>query len=410
MVSVIVPIYQVKEYLAKCIDSICAQDYGELEIILVDDGSTDGSGQICDEYAQNDDRIKVIHKENGGLSSSRNAGLDIAKGEYVAFVDSDDWLDHRFISAMLKVCEENKCQICQCGFTNVVDEKATNEDDIYSPVIYSGREFQLSEFLLLSWECVISCNKLYKIELFRDVRFPVGKINEDEATTYKIVDKADKIGFLTARLYYYRYREGSTSKNQNIYRQVDKNAAFDDRAKYYEEKGENNLRNLTNARHYQWLNYELKEYRNIIEQDKQYEERLLQIRDELSAECDKEKIKRRDFFRRQTIFPFDRVEKGSRILLYGAGKAGQQFFLQIKATNYCDIKAWVDKDYKRLREQGVPVQDITTISLVCNECDYFVLAIKDIAIAVEVKKMLQDVYHVDGSKIIYTFNTTIGIL
>ena len=116
LVSIIVPIYNVEKYIKECIDSIINQTYKNLEIILVDDGSPDCCPKICDEYSKKDKRIKVIHKENGGLSSARNAGLDVAKGEYVSFIDSDDVVDEKFIETLYNLCIENNCDISECNF------------------------------------------------------------------------------------------------------------------------------------------------------------------------------------------------------------------------------------------------------------------------------------------------------
>ena len=213
LISVIVPVYQVELYVRKCLDSIIEQEYENLEIILIDDGSTDGSSQICDDYKSKDKRIKVIHRENGGLSSARNAGIDIANGEYIAFIDSDDWVDPKYIEKLYSVCEIYDCDIAQCSYENVI-----NEDDFIwkdktggnkQPMLYTGREFSYATYRLLSWECNLVWNKLYKKSLFEDIRFPVGKIHEDEFTTYKLVWKSDKVGVISDQLYYYRYRIGS---------------------------------------------------------------------------------------------------------------------------------------------------------------------------------------------------------
>ena len=127
-ISVIVPVYNVEKYLRKCIESILNQTFREFELILVDDGSTDSSGKICDEYALKDSRIKVIHKENGGASSARNAGLDVAKGEYIGFVDSDDWIEMDMYGELYRLIKENNTDISVCGINNIKDIKYKNEN------------------------------------------------------------------------------------------------------------------------------------------------------------------------------------------------------------------------------------------------------------------------------------------
>lgn len=214
-ITVIVPIYNAEEYLKRCIDSILSQTYEKLEIILVNDGSTDNSGEICDEYQLQDERIKVIHKSNGGQSSARNRGIDIATGEYVAFVDSDDWIVDDIYEHSIKLIEKYNGDIVdfKVEFTNgkikeEVDKKCSinifEEKEILRNYLYKG-QVENAPFS--------PCRKLYKKALFDNIRFPEGKINEDIATNYKILTKCKKLISTDKVGYYYFQSDNSTTRN-----------------------------------------------------------------------------------------------------------------------------------------------------------------------------------------------------
>lgn len=213
LITVIVPVYNVEKYIDKCITSIICQDYTNLEIILVDDGATDLSGQICDNYAKDDNRIKVIHKTNGGLSDARNVAIDIMTGEYVVFIDSDDYIEKNYISYLYYLIIKYKAQISICNF-KYVTEAGTSINKAYD----SGMEKELSQRdaileLLCGKEINTSASmKLYKSDLFSDIRYPKGKLYEDISTTYKTFLKSDKIVYGDMSLYIYLCRDGSITK------------------------------------------------------------------------------------------------------------------------------------------------------------------------------------------------------
>lgn len=243
LVSIIVPVYKVEKYLKECLESVINQTYRNLEIILVDDGSPDNCGKICDEYAKKDERVRVIHKENGGLSSARNAGLDISNGEYISFVDSDDVIDKRFIEILHNVCIENNCDIAECDFKRFKDE--IERENIVNSEIKVISAFEMQNKLFVdgeSTQTVIICNKLYKRYLFKNIKFPTGKIHEDESTTYKILYSCDTGVVVTnLKLYYYRENVSSiTGKKFNIKR-LDILDAYEERKNFYKEKGEDEL-------------------------------------------------------------------------------------------------------------------------------------------------------------------------
>lgn len=203
LISVIIPIYNVEPYLRRCLDSVLHQTYPNLEIILVDDGSPDNCPSICDEYANNDTRIVVIHKKNGGLSDARNAGLDICKGDYITFVDSDDSISHDYAECLLNVALKNDADIAIGRISNSKSIE-TNKTTIFSP-----EEALLGEFESNPSAFITSWGKLFTKDLWTTIRFPPNKVHEDVFTTYLIFHKAKKIAFLDTILYNFFIREGS---------------------------------------------------------------------------------------------------------------------------------------------------------------------------------------------------------
>ena len=184
-ISIIVPIYNVAPYLPACLDSIIHQTYLNLEIILVDDGSPVESGKMCDSYLE-DERVKVIHKENGGLSDARNAGIDAAKGKFLGFVDSDDYVHPRFYELLLQALKEEGADIAGCDVKKVCKTEKIEEKE-QQPIqrtVYSGREATANLYdAQMYLKSVVAWNKLYKKELFEEIRFPKGKLHEDEFTS-----------------------------------------------------------------------------------------------------------------------------------------------------------------------------------------------------------------------------------
>lgn len=205
LISIIVPVYNVEHYLRKCVDSICCQTYKNLEIVLVDDGSTDYSGSLCDEFAANDSRIKVIHKSNGGLSDARNAGMKLASGKWWMFVDSDDYLTLDTAETLLCAAVENHCEIAVCNMMRIYEEG--EQEPFYCPVteltIWAGRQ----RFETLRQPSV--CNKLFRADLFKGVYFPKGKFYEDTFVYHVLAYRASRIALTGLNGYYYLSRRGS---------------------------------------------------------------------------------------------------------------------------------------------------------------------------------------------------------
>lgn len=208
LISVIVPVYNVERYLENCVSCILKQTYTKLEIILVDDGSPDRCGIVCDSFAEKDSRIRVIHKENGGLSDARNVGLDVATGEYILFVDSDDYIPKDSIEYLYNSLKANKADIAvgKLKMTSKLDED-DNSSETYC-VVYSKNE-AMNQLFYANKYSVAAPGKLYLASLFEDVRFPKGKLHEDVFTTYKVFLKSNRVFYGDKLVYYYYHRPGS---------------------------------------------------------------------------------------------------------------------------------------------------------------------------------------------------------
>lgn len=206
LISIIIPVYGVEDYLGECVDSVLAQSYPKLEILLIDDGSPDRCGEICDQYAEAHSQIRVIHQKNGGLSDARNAGLEKAAGRYISFIDSDDIVDSNYIMHLYEALKHNDADISQCMFTSRREDLGACDEQV--ELCMSGEE-AFRKLLLMQRIGVSSCAKLISQDLFQQVRFPIGRINEDTCTTYKLLYEAKKVVCISQRLYYYRIRQGS---------------------------------------------------------------------------------------------------------------------------------------------------------------------------------------------------------
>lgn len=223
-ISIIVPVYKVEKYLRVCVDSILNQTYRDLEIILVDDGSPDNCPKICDEYAEKDKRIKVVHQKNGGLSSARNTGIDIATGKYLMFVDSDDTIHPQMCEILFKNLLETDADMSECGWKKVWDINNPNNQKYEASktqyVTYENNDvFDLLynkkiPSIMTAWK------KLYKKELFQDIRYPIGKIHEDEDVIHKILFKCKKHVFANYPMYNYTQRGDSITASFNAKRLV----------------------------------------------------------------------------------------------------------------------------------------------------------------------------------------------
>ncbi len=222
LISVIIPVYNVEKYLDRCIISVLKQSYSNIEVILVDDGTQDSSGKICDKYAFTDSRVKVIHKTNGGLSDARNVGIAASNGKYIAFIDSDDFVSARYIEKLYYALLSADADISVCRKIIFYDESEVNAkeyDNSYN--VITKKQF-FDGYFTQHDQYIVAWNKLYPRDIFKKVIFPKGKYNEDAFTTYLFINEVERIAVLEDELYYYYQNP------EGIVRSKIKNSKFDD--------------------------------------------------------------------------------------------------------------------------------------------------------------------------------------
>ena len=237
-ISVIVPVYKVEQYLRRCVDSILAQTFTDFEVILVDDGSPDNSGAICDAYAEKDARIHVIHQSNGGLSAARNAGIDVAAGEYLFFADSDDLIHPSTLEWERQALQETGADIALCSI-----QRFSHIDEIREEAgAAEYREIDAEEKLFIEnidlARYVSTCGKLYRRTLFSDLRFPAGRLFEDEFVNYRLYHAANKVVEVNKSLYYYFVNPSGITQTLTMEKRFDEYDAQAERIAFYRGLGE----------------------------------------------------------------------------------------------------------------------------------------------------------------------------
>lgn len=361
LVSVIVPIYNREAELEKCILSIMNQTYRDLEIILVDDGSTDSSLEICQKYAAIDKRIKVIHKENGGLISARKAGLLAAGGEYIAHIDGDDWVEETYIEKLANATDSGTVDVaiegfisedaggikkmlnaCPCGLY----QKKEIEKLIY-PILMDNSADGRNQIYPSQW------SKLFRRELALEKQMLIDdRYSDDEDTlcVYPILLCAQSIRIIDICQYHYVRRMNSMSTYATSA------TAYFDTVKYM----------------YEYLRHEILQY-------KEKEILMLQLEKLLSTRITAGMKKYYSFLINQYVFPYELVEQGSRVVLYGAGVIGRSFYKQVTKNKYCEIMAWVDRNYENI---DIPYAVIKNPNVIVQEnYDYVVVCLKGRQIA-----------------------------
>ncbi|SFD66849.1 Glycosyltransferase involved in cell wall bisynthesis [Lentibacillus persicus] len=243
-ISIIVPVYNLERLLPRCVDSILAQTFTDFELILVNDGSSDGTGKLCNAYARADNRVKVVHKENGGVASARNAGLNIAKGRYIGFADNDDLLNQYMFEVLYDIAVAHSSDIVICNYVEV-DEDASCDTKTYEDN-YQVRHFDHIEALHQLYTAnyitfVVPWNKLYKRYLFDNIRFEEGNINDDETVAHKLFYQSGKTTFVQTGLYYYIQRKGSLMHSPFKVNQLDAVYALKQREVFFRKKKERTL-------------------------------------------------------------------------------------------------------------------------------------------------------------------------
>ncbi|XRG78440.1 glycosyltransferase [Rossellomorea sp. GAMAL-10_SWC] len=236
-ISIIVPIYNVENYIHKCIDSILSQTFSDFELILVNDGSPDRCGNIAEEYSKKDSRIIVIHKKNGGLSDARNSGIEIAKGEYIGFVDGDDWIEPDMYKLLYDMCVEKECEIASCNYFILKDNEKI-ENNPY-PLMVQSRKEAMRTLLDGKMYNEVVCTKLFKRSLFEKQRFKIGIIHEDTDFTYRMIHESKKVCCVGSSKYNYLQRSGSIMEDSTKNIKIDSVLIYIDMynfmIKYYPE-------------------------------------------------------------------------------------------------------------------------------------------------------------------------------
>ncbi len=375
MISIIVPIYNVEKYIRQCIDSICRQTYQDLEIILVDDGSTDACGHICEEYREKDSRVIVIHKDNGGLVSARKAGIRAASGQYIAYVDGDDWIEPDMYRRMYQKMTEQNVDVVMCGryedtgksckqvFQGIPEGKYDQRallEEVYPRMIINGDFFTWGMFPGV-WDKLFRRECVERFQLAVDERIVMG---EDAACTYPCLLNIKSAYVMHACLYHYRQTTSSMVKKVQD-----------------EDLEREQFRVL-----HQSVKTELAKYKDIYDLYPQWEKYMLFL---MIPRADK---LYRGFAELDYLFPFPHVHRGATIILYGAGTYGQRLYMFLGQTGFCKVAAWVDRNYVELRKMGLPVESPETIKAVSY--DEIVVTITYAKPRYALWKSLSEKYHV----------------
>lgn len=363
LLSVIVPVYNVEEYLNVCIDSIINQTYHNVEIILVDDGSTDSSGKICDTYAILDERVKVIHQKNKGLIGARYAGLCEAGAEYITFVDSDDFIDEKMYSDLMKIVTNYKADMITSGCYRY-REKDDYSIDVCSRMeegLYTYEDMKKKVFPVMFWEektgswavdpslCMKIVKKDFLLKQYEKIKNFSFYYGEDSAVIYPAILQMSSI-YITHNCYYFHRQPARGSVRSYIV-------------------SEDFLSNLMVLYNYLYDEFKNKERSNVLIRQLDF----FFIKSVGLIARRYPEVKFRVGATREWLFPFGKVKGGSKIVLYGAGAVGRQYWNQLKKTGYCKEVMWVDKNAHLLEDKNVH----SPLDAVPDEYDFIVIAIKD---------------------------------
>ena len=282
-ISVIVPVYKVENFLHRCVDSVLAQTFEDFQLILVDDGSPDGCGEICDAYAGQDSRIHVIHQKNGGLSAARNSGIDWvlenSDSRWLAFVDSDDWVHPCYLQVLYETAQKTLCKISACGFFRTSGEDFPGQQDA-SVFCMSADDYYCGSYH--EGVTAVAWNKLYHRSLFKHLRYPIGMLHEDEFTTYQALYQAGKVGVTPMQLYAYYQNPNGIMRSEWNPRRMHMLEAFERQIRFAQEQGNSRLLEKV------VLKYIYAAHEQIGQAQKVYEKELrrkLQYGLKLGAQC-----------------------------------------------------------------------------------------------------------------------------
>lgn len=379
LISVLVPIYKIENYIGICIESIMNQTYKNLEIILVDDGSPDRCPEICDLYASKDDRIKVIHKRNGGLVSARKAGLLASTGDYIGYVDGDDWIGLGYYQSLLHSIEQTNSDIAVAGFSRDLFSSTKNILNSFPSGVYDGDSLRVLRKQMLShgpfYQHGVTTylwNKLFRREVIIEPQLSVDNritIGEDAAVVYNVILHSNRLVITDNCAYHYRQREDSMLKLSSNY------ALEYERLKILNDFMVSSLKTETH------------EYK-INQQIKEFITGTYIIRAGGHLENAPEEL---------TYFPFTTNVNGKKVLVYGAGTFGQQLVKRFKTDKLADIVGWVDDDYREYRRCCMDVDPISRVCL--QDYDYILIAILAPSTIKCIKKELFD-FGVPDNKIL----------
>lgn len=283
MISVIVPVYNVEKYIDKCIESILCQTWKDFELILVNDGSTDASGEICSQFAKKDRRIRVFEQQNKGLSGARNTGTKQAKGEYLTYIDSDDFIHPEYLEVLYKTAVDNQTEVAACAYQNCLEGEGFGwkKEKVEQPTICTGREAVFRIVRDNSRQMIVAWGKIYHADLKEMLIYPEGKVHEDEFVTYKVLYAAEKVSIVDRPLYAYVQRKESIINTSYSKKRLHKLYALNEAIKFFEAQRDVELRDIALKRYL--LNIQIAWYR--VHKHMKEQEKLLQ---ELCKEWQKE--------------------------------------------------------------------------------------------------------------------------
>lgn len=380
-IGVVIPIYNTEKYLAKCVESVLNQNYEALQVVLVDDGSSDDSGEICDDFAGRDSRVKVIHQVNKGKIESRYIGAANAKTDYITFVDSDDWIAEDAYSSLLELLDREIDIISYKIIRYISESYQIKSGGKIREGIFQGEKYREFVCSTMIWDDEINscgidpslCNKLFKRDIILPQLDKARKIcisyGDDVAVVYPTLYKADSYAIADQYKYYHRRRiEGEIPEyflDNSYYKKLV------DLYEYLRERFDNNA---------------------------DYVRQL----DMFFAHSATLRLRKYGVGNRSVRYmaPFNRIPQACRIILYGAGKVGQSYYKQIRELNYCEVVAWVDKN--KIQCSGVKLSKYNVFTEV--GFDYVVMALKSKEAVDEITQMLEKEYNVNPDKIIWEFH------
>ena len=375
LISVLVPVYNIDRYIGLCLESIICQTYKNLEIIVVDDGSTDRSGEICDLYAKKDNRIEVIHKQNGGLVSARKAAMKIATGDYIGYIDGDDWIGEGFYSALLSAMQQTDSDVVVAGFSRELFTKTARIVNALPVGVYEGEKLEHLFSSMISYDVFFRhgittylWNKLFRKDIIKDCQISVDEritIGEDGAAVYPALLKSNKVCVIDNCSYHYRQREDSMLKKTSSFKSEAESLSV-----LYEYLKQILLSNL--------------DKHNLI----------LQIHKYLLSTFI---IRSGGILSDSAFMPFSENIKRKNIVVCGAGTFGQQLVKRFEESKFCNLVAWVDDDYWEYRRCALNVDSIDTMSEL--DYDFVVIGMVDSYSAKKTKERLID-FGVSPSKIL----------